>query len=253
MKESKIFPASVLGQSTDGLFKEMSPLSGVLYLTTLFTVVGVIVAMNFIYVDVHVQASGIIKPREDRTVIAATASGFIRACHLAPNTHVGAGDTLFIIRTELITAKLPALEKRKAELDDLIIDLKALTTCSPYSVQLRSPMYKQDVLYYIVQWSEADARRKVARQAYERNRKLHEAHVIPLSEYEPVELEYTQAENAIRKLEGYQKRQWQSDLIAFETEYREIETQIRQIDIQRSETVVRSPVAGTIMGGADSF
>ena len=246
MREQHIFPVSVLEQSSDQIFREKSRLGGILYLTVLLAVAGAIAAMNFIRVDVTVQASGIIKPREDHTVITTTTSGFVRAFNLTPNARVSEGDTLLVIRSEIISAGLPALEKRKAELEDLTADLKALTTQSPYSVKLRSPMYRQDVLYYIAQWNEADAKRKQTRQAYERSKKLFDAAVIPVSEFEPVELEYTQAENAIRTLTLYQKRQWQSDLIGYETELRDIETQIGQIDIQSAETVIVSPVDGTI-------
>ena len=41
------------------------------------------------------------------------------------------------------------LEQRREELEDLITDLQNLTKRSPYSVKLKSPVYKQDVLYYI--------------------------------------------------------------------------------------------------------
>ena len=246
MKNKHIFPASILEQSSDQIFNEKSRLSGVLYLTVLAVIVGCLIAIYFIRIDVTVHATGIIKPREDHTVITTTTAGYIRSYNLQPNTHINEGDTLLVIESELISSKLPMLEKRREELELLTTDLRNLTTKSPYSVKLLSPMYKQDVMYYIAQWNEADAKRKQARSAYERSKKLFDAKVIPLSEFEPVELEYNQSENAIRTLAGYQKRQWQSDLYSYETELRDIETQISQIDIQSSETVIVSPVTGTI-------
>ncbi len=244
--EKKIFPASILEQSSESIFSTAKRLSGVLYMTVLIVIVGVLVAINFIYIDINVQASGVIKPRENHTVITSTTGGFAERCRLVPNTRIEEGDTLLIIRSELIMTKLPALEKRRSELEDLIFDLRNLTTGSPYQVKLKSPMYKQDVLYYIAQWNDADAKRKQKKQAFERNKRLYEANVIPLSEFESVELEYTQAENAVRTLTGYQKRQWQSDLIKYENELRDVETQISQIDIQNSETVIIAPVSGTV-------
>ena len=246
MSNEHIFPASILEQSADQIFNEKARLSGVLYLTVLLVIVGCLVAINYIRVDVTVHATGIIKPREDHTVITSTTSGFVKAFNLSPNSHVQEGDTLLIIRSEIITSKLPMLEKRKEDLQSLIADLRNLTTKSPYSVKLSSPIYKQDVLYYISQWNEADAKRKQAKSAYERSKKLFDANVIPLSEFEPVELEYQQAENAIRTLTGYQKRQWASDLLQYENELRDINTQIEQIGIQNAETVICAPVTGTI-------
>ena len=253
MRNEHIFPASILDQSSDRIFNEKSRLSGVLYMTALAVIVGCLIAINFIRIDVTVHASGMIKPREDHTVITATTSGFVKSFNLSPNSHVNVGDTLFIIKSEMISSKLPMLEKRKGELEDLTADLMNLTKKSPYSVNLRSPVYKQDVLYYIAQWNEADAKRKQARSAYERSKKLFDANVIPLSEFEPVELEYQQAENAIRTLTGYQKRQWASDLSQYENELRDINTQIGQIEIQDAETVICSPVKGTIQQAQTLF
>lgn len=246
MKDKHIFPASILEQSADQIFNERSRLSGILYLTVLLVIVGCLVAINYIRIDVTVHAAGIIKPREDHTVISTTSSGYVKAYNLSPNSHVREGDTLLVISSELITSKLPMLEQRREELEDLITDLQNLTKRSPYSVKLKSPVYKQDVLYYIAQWNEADAKRKQAKSAYERSKKLFDANVIPLSEFEPAELEYQQAENAIRTLTGYQKRQWASDLLQYENELRDVNTQIEQIGIQNAETVICAPVTGTI-------
>ena len=253
MKNKHIFPTSVLEQSSDLIFNERSHLSGVLYLTVLLVIVGCLVAINFIRLDITVHSTGMIKPREDHTVITTTTAGFVKAYNLSPNSQVQEGDTLLVIRSELITSKLPMLEQRREELEDLITDLQNLTRRSPYSVKLKSPVYKQDVLYYIAQWNEADAKRNQAKSAYERGRKLFEANVIPLSEYEPVELEYQQAENAIRTLTGYQKRQWTSDLLQYENELREVNTQIEQIGIQNAETVICAPVTGTIQQAQTLF
>ena len=223
MREKHIFPASVLEQSADQLFTEKSHLSGILYLTVLLCLVGSLVAIKFIHVDVNVRVSGIIKPREDHTVVLATTSGFIEARNLALNAEVSEGDTLAIIRSELITAKLPSLESRKKELKALITDLTQLTTLEPTKVNLVSPMYKQDVLYYLSQWSEAETKRKQAQALFERSKKLYEANVIPLSDFEPTELQYEQAQNSLHTLTDYQQRQWQSDLIGYKAELRELD------------------------------
>jgi len=101
--EKKIFPASILEQSAELLFIREKRLSGLIYLTLLIVIAAALVAINFIYIDVNVQASGIIKPREDHTVITSTTNGFAEECRLIPNMRVKKGDTLLIIRSELIT------------------------------------------------------------------------------------------------------------------------------------------------------
>jgi HlyD family secretion protein len=247
MKEKTIFPISVIEQSADQVFNEHSRLGGILYMVVLFSIVGALFAINCIYVDVNVQASGIIKPREDHTIVLTTINGFISPRNVILNTHVNVGDTLAIVRSEMISVKLPALQQRKEELHSLISDLKQLTTRDPANVKLLSSIYKQDLLYYLSQWTEAESKRKQAHAAYERARKLFEANVIPLSDYEPIEMDYTLAQNAVSTLIGYQKRQWQADLNSFMNELRDIETQMDQISIQDAESIITAPVSGTIL------
>ena len=244
--DKQIFPASILEQSADQLFNERLHLSGILYLTVIAVVVVALIAINFIKVDVNVHASGILKPKEDHAVITATTSGYIKSYHISPNAYVKEGDTLFVIQSDILTSKLPALNNRKSELEAMIHDLRLLTHGDPFTANLKSAMYKQDVLYYITQWNEANAKKIQAESAYKRNKKLYDANVIPLSEFEPIELNYKQAENALTTLADHQKRQWQSDLLGYQTELNDILVQLRQIQIQSAETAILSPVNGTV-------
>ena len=241
-----VFPSSIIEQSSDQIFREDSRFSGLLYISVLVFIIACLIATFFIRINVSIRAGGIIKPKEDRTIIAAPASGYMNAIKLDLNSEVNIGDTLLIIQSDIITAKLPMLRKRKDELKALIHDLKYLTSGNPDKVKLQSPMYRQDVLYYIARREEAEAKIKQTKATYERSKKLFEANVIPLSDFEPAELEYTQAENALKTLCGYQKRQWESDLVGYVTEINEVEAQISQIETQDAETIVVSPTKGTI-------
>lgn len=164
----------------------------------LFALVGVLIAINYIRIDVTVKAPGIIKPREDHTVVLTTIGGYIEPGNLVANAHVTEGDTLAIIKSELIKVKLPSLLHRKKELETLISDLKQLTTKDPWDVQLVSPMYKQDALYFISQWTESEAKRKQAQISYDRGKQLYEDNVISLSEFENLEMAFIQAQNALQ-------------------------------------------------------
>lgn len=246
MKSKNIFPPAVLEQSANQIFGEKNKLSGVLYLVVVFAVIFTLAAINFIYVDVNIQTTGIIKPKEDHTIVVATANGYARLYNYSPNAHVREGDTLLVIDSELIAYQLPLLEKRQDELSAIISDLKNITTHNPASVLLQSPMYRQDVLYYVSERNEAEAKLVQSESAYQRSKKMLESNLIPMSDYEPIELEYTQSRNALQKLENMQKRQWQTDLINYESEMLDITSRIDQIKINETQTVICSPVNGTL-------
>ena len=71
-----------------------------------------------------------IKPQGERNVITAPASGYLQFVHLQENRLVDKGDTLCIVHAETLTSQLPALEERKAELED------ALNNCLPFTRML---------------------------------------------------------------------------------------------------------------------
>jgi HlyD family secretion protein len=241
----RVFPDTILEQSSLSLFPK-TPGTGLLYYLVMIVIIVAFAALFFIEVDVHVNAPGVIKPKEDHTLITSTASGYIHPVKMAPNTYVSKGDTLFFIQSESYSVKRPMLENRQRELDCLLSDLRKLTTDGPEATTLESPYYQQDVLYFLSQRADADAKLKQAEAAYLRARKLHDAQVIPESEFEPVELAFRQASLAAQNIQDYQIRQWQSDITKYSNERREIEAQLRQIKVQESEAIIFSPVCGTI-------
>lgn len=241
----RVFPDTILEQSSLSLFPK-TPGTGLLYYLVMIVIIVAFAALFFIEVDVHVNAPGVIKPKEDHTLITSTASGYIHPVKMAPNTYVSKGDTLFFIQSESYSVKRPMLENRQKELDCLLSDLRKLTTDEPEATTLESPYYQQDVLYFLSQRADADAKLKQAEAAYLRASKLQEAQVIPESEFEPVELAFRQASLAAQNIQDYQIRQWQSDITKYSNERREIEAQLRQIRIQESEAIIYSPVSGTI-------
>ena len=241
----RIFPDTILEQSSLSLFPK-TPGTGLLYYLVMIVIILAFAALFYIKVDVHVNASGVIKPKEDHTLITATASGYIHPVKMSPNTYVRKGDTLFFIQAESYSIKRPMLENRQRELIELLSDLRKLTTDRPGTTTLESPYYQQDVLYFLSQRADAEAKLKQAEAAYLRASKLHEAQVIPESEFEPIELAFRQASLAAQNIQDYQIRQWQSDITKYNNELREVEAQLRQIKVQESEAVIYSPVSGTI-------
>ena len=58
----RIFPVSVVEQSSDLLFKEDGRGKNIIYIITLIVVLLCLLAANFIHIDLSVRASGVIKP-----------------------------------------------------------------------------------------------------------------------------------------------------------------------------------------------
>lgn len=247
MKDKRIFPISVLEQSADGVLVEGSGPAGILYLSVLLAVMAVFILSFHVTVSVNVSAPGIIRPRQDHVAVTAGYSGYASGYGLYVNRHVEAGDTLLTVRSDLILVQWQSLQDRRTELQNMIWDLHELSNVQSGHVRLKSPVYKKELSYYMSQTYETESRRNIAGKAYERSRSLFEAGIIPLSEFEAVEGQYMDAVNAVSSFQSGQKRRWQSDLEGYMAELRNVETRIGEMDIQSAQTVVLSPVSGTIV------
>jgi HlyD family secretion protein len=154
---------------------------------------------------------------------------------------------LFIVESPTITAQLPALTKRRAELIDMVADLQKLVFVQPINVEsLISPLYIQSYHFYEAQLADYKHKKQVAQTNYSRQQKLYFNKVIPASEFEQATADKDNAELVLKSFQGSMKAQWQSELNNFENELREVNAKIEQINIQNNETVVKAPMPGTI-------
>jgi HlyD family secretion protein len=245
MKNKKIFPDSVINQSYEKIVAEYGKHSQMLYLIVLFTIVAVFASLFYIYVDVGITAMGVIKPRGERNIITAPANGKIKFVNLSENILVNKGDTLFIVIAESITSQVPALNRRKTEINEMIFDLNNLLKSENVS-DFKSSVYMRVHNYYKTQLAELDHKKDVCRTKYEREKKLFDKGITPSAEFEQYEAEYQNANLAVNTFVRGQRSQWQSEKISYENELREIETKLAQIEIQNNETIVVSPVDGVI-------
>lgn len=244
MKNRIIFPVSVLNQSTESVLGEKGP-SGVLYLTVILSVAAAFLASFDVTVSVNAQAVGIIRPRQDHIAVSAGASGYCSACPFQTDSHVERGDTLFVVRPDLVLVQLPALKQRQRELRDMTSDLIDLS--NGVYTHMRSNVCSDDLRYYLSLRDEAVCRLEIAEKAYERSRKLSDAGLIPLSDFETVEGQMLEARGALESLETRQMLQWRSDLEKYVNELRDVDMQIDDVSVRASQTVVLSPADGTVV------
>lgn len=107
----KIFPASVLEQSSEITLYNLSRPSHIIYIIVLAVVIITLIAIFFIQVNVSVKATAQIKPIGERLIITAPMTGKLRFIHVIENNAVCVGDTVAIIQAHNILSKLPILGK----------------------------------------------------------------------------------------------------------------------------------------------
>jgi HlyD family secretion protein len=245
MENKNIFPDSVINQSYEQIIAEYGKRTKILYPVILFAVVAAFVSLFYIYIDVGITATGIIKPRGERNIITAPASGKIEFVKLAENILVNKGDTLFIVVSETITSQVPALNRRKDEIGSMILDLNNILD-SKNAFSLQSPVYIRIYNHYTTQLKELQHKNNVCKTAYEREKKLFDKGITAAADFEKYEADYKNAQLAINTYMRGQRAQWQSDKVSYENELSDIETKLAQIEIQSAETVVTATINGVI-------
>ncbi|MDR2652305.1 MAG: HlyD family secretion protein [Prevotellaceae bacterium] len=245
MENKNIFPDSVINQSYEQIIAEYSKRTKILYIVILFAIVAVFVSLFYIYIDVGVRATGIIKPRGERNIITAPVSGKIKFINLAENIFIRKGDTVFIVVSDAITSQIPALNRRKDEINNMILDLNNMLDAKNAS-NLQSPAYIRIYNHYKTQLKELQYKNDVCKTTYEREKKLFDKGITAAAEFEKYEADYKNSQLAINTFMRGQRAQWQSDKISYENELSDIETKLAQIEIQNAETVVTATVDGII-------
>ena len=193
----RIFPVSVVEQSSDLLFKEDGRGKNIIYIITLIVVLLCLIAANFIHIDLSVRASGVIKPRYDRSIITSTTNGYIKPYRIKSNEYVEIGDTLFTIVSDIVTADRPTLIRRQEELYDFLEDLESLNTILDIPPCLQTLLYQTEYNHYMSQRNEALSQHKQSYSNYLRDSTLLIKKAISDADFETVKLEYLQSVNAL--------------------------------------------------------
>jgi HlyD family secretion protein len=247
MERLKIFPDSIVNNSTEKIIARYRKPSSAIYVAVLIFVTSAIASLFFINIRIGVRASGVIKPQGERNLLTAPATGKLIGIRLSENLPVHKGDTLFAIDTKAITYYLPTLERRRSELLSMVDDLgKFAGNERPRISDLKSPVYIQSYHSYAAQLEDYRHKEKVALRAYSRDSLLYQSEVISPSEFEAAVANKNSAMLSRKAFQSSSRAQWQSDLHALEKELREVIAQIEQIGIQSNEAVVTAPMSGVI-------
>jgi multidrug resistance efflux pump len=201
--------------------------------------------LPFVYVDVSVRDSGIIRPVIERTEIKAGISELVDSVYVLEGQKVKQGDTLLTFRRSNPDYKIRYQQKRLNDIQAQLADLRFLTN-SVHPVTFTSGVRKQEYISYIQQKNEYETHLIKTKKDLERNHLLFEKKVISEEEYEKYQYENTKAGNELRAFEENQISKWQSDLNAYSNLFEEMETDLKQTVKNKDMYVVISPVSGSL-------
>ncbi len=220
----------------------------IMFLHTVFclAIVAAISILAINTVEISISSPGFIRPSAEIGIIRAVASGRIRESFLTENKWVQNGDTLYSIESESLDIKEKYVLEKLYEVNNLAKDLLTITTGQAKLPVLQTHVFRQAWLTYQQKLRDAEIRLEKIKKDYSRYYKLYVEKVIADAEFETHKFELDHARNEVVLLTGTQMSQWQNDLLNYEKDAMNLESELKQITEEKNTLTMRSPLTGTV-------
>ena len=240
----RLYPTDIVEDTVEYHLAKNSTKSQVIFITVVLTLVIAIVSLPFIYVDVTVQGTGIIRPVTEKTEVKALVSGRISGIFVMDGQTVQKDDTLLIIQSATLASQYSLLEKQKQETEDYIADLEKLVILK--ASDFNSEKYQGEYFKFKEQITQVKNKRKKAKRELERNEVLLKQEFISKKEYDDLKYQYTLADNEYNVTVTNQLSIWKSELSRYRSSLEDTKSQIEQLQKEKEFYVVKAPINGTI-------
>ncbi|GAB4000680.1 hypothetical protein GCM10028807_54430 [Spirosoma daeguense] len=220
--------------------------SQLIYTTVLGVVLLTLLALPFIYVDVSVQANGLIRPVSERSEVKATAGAVIQKVMVREWQSVKQGEPLFQLRSDALETRKQSVEKQIVEKKSFVRDLNQLTRKSWKEVGgLAAPLYRQEYNQFRAVVEESWNLQEKKKREFETAQLLFNQKVIARLEYEDALYAHKASLARYNTLVEQQRSDWQTDLTQSQRDLANLETDARQLREEQELYVLKAPVGGT--------
>ncbi|MVM31816.1 HlyD family efflux transporter periplasmic adaptor subunit [Spirosoma sp. HMF4905] len=220
--------------------------SQIIYTTVLSVVLLTLLALPFIYVDVSVQANGLVRPVSERSEVKATAGAVVEKVMVQEWQPVKKGQPLFQLRSDALDNRKQLIDKQIAEKASFVRDLELLTTKSWKAVSgLAAPLYRQEYNQFRAVAEENWSLQEKRRREYQTAQLLYSQKAIARLEYEDALYAHKAALARYNTLVEQQRSDWQTDLTQIRRDLANLESDAKQLGEEQELYVLKAPVGGT--------
>ncbi|QCX37567.1 HlyD family efflux transporter periplasmic adaptor subunit [Aureibaculum algae] len=243
----KIFPKEIIDGTTEVHRFKHRVNSKIIYSILLLSVIGMAIALPFVYLDIYSSSRGVIKSEKERNQIASLYSGRIKILNLKENQVVRQGDTLIIVDNTVGQEKLNLIKNQLDETNLFVVDLEYLSNTQNLSRnKIQSFLYQKQYLQYIQKLRELQTRYSKCKTDFVRQKKLFDKEVIAQQEYENSQYDLDLALSELSYFKKQQRNQWQAELTQQKNNAKELKSTLTQYTEEQSNYIIKSPVNGTI-------
>lgn len=248
--QKQLYPSETIDYALETYLPQVCVKSQLIYTSLLLFVLGVFVALPFIYVDISVASPGVIRTLSEKTELKSLVSGRITKMAVFENQMVKTGDVLYAIATEELDNKLQLSVFDERENNEKITDLKTLLEVEKSNLfgnhSTHSGVYTQQLNFFRSQIQEnIFAQRKIENELNS-DRQLYKDRVISKRELDNKEYELTKLRAEYESIFQRQKSQWQADLNGIKLQAEQKRTEKNQVLQQKQFYEIKAPVSGNI-------
>jgi len=251
--EAKLIPGEVAEFVAESYLSTIKTKSIFIYSVSLIVFFAGIVSLNFLSLQVSVQSSALIRPVTEISIVRSLVNGQLRESFVHENKAVLAGETLFVIESEIILERERSLTVKIEEAKQFIDDYRRLLGKPAEMNYLQTPLLQQLLMNYRQKLFDATTRHNKVKADYNRNKKLHQEKVIADSEFENFQFELEKATNDLEQIKQNQLSQWQTELRSYEKEWLDLNGQLAQLQREKENLIIKAPVSGNIQSMAGLY
>lgn len=248
--QSKLFPPEIIENTTESYLPSVSVRSQSIYIFVLLAIIGAFAATPFVFVDVSVQSNGVIRTVAEKNEIRSLVSGLISVAKVKENTPIIQGQTIFVLKTDVLDTKIRLNSYQQNEKRQLIQDLSLLVKIDSSSTLkvkgLMSPLCVQQYNQFRYTLQENIQHQRKVKKELDTDRLLYKEKVIAMREFDEKEYAYNQLVAEFRSSIERQITVWQSDLSRYQIEFTELEALQKQLLEEKEQYVIKASATGTI-------
>lgn len=244
MSEQNIIPFVNFESITNVRLGSKSLISIYLFSCCLFT--GTFILSFFCSVSITIKSPGVIRPSAEVGSIRSLVNGRIKQTYVTENGLMHKGEVLYVIESDVIEQRDQYLRARMTETEQFREDLQNLLSMESSAPKLITPLFQQTFYGYQQRINEAITRYDKAKREFARNDKLYREKVIAEVEFDNFQFELKKATTALEIEKQNQLSRWQIELQSYERELKDYATQLAELQIDKSNLIIKSPVDGNL-------
>ncbi len=243
--EKNVLPEGWIEDSLENFLYHRITKSQIIYVITALSVAMGICLLPFIYVDISVESIGIVRPQAERSIITSPVTEIVDKVFIKEGETINKGKVILCFRAKNDEAKISYQREQISETKKQYHDLQYLAK-GQKPINFETTQRAQEYQDFLTRKSQIQTSIQQYKIEWLRNKGLYDEKLISEEEYNKYLYQYEDKKKEYEVLVQNQLTTWQTDKRSIETQSLQSTSELKQNQINKDLTVVRSPVDGTV-------